>query len=282
MRFVKTFENFSAAKTEKIFIANPLAEKCVEEILGVVLEDCSSDATRISETLSSNGFENYRDFLIIDENLAVKYNGHKNGPEGVEIQVDVNGHKYGYSQKEGDLDIGDIARKFEKMLQFSAGRALTWLKKHTVLTSGSKKAEGEEKVTEEVVPFPSAEKALPGKIMKAADKFFDKLGATDSWNATKEKSPAPAEAPDQPDHRYMFFQNLNTIKECLDKILSYSKEDLDTLLRANGDWAVDHIATSKDDIEEVCNWVTGSMEPKSTEPAPEPAPAPAEAVPAAQ
>jgi superfamily II helicase len=58
---------------------------------------------------------------------------------------------------------------------------------------------------------------------------------------------------------YMFFSNLKTIKERVDKLLSLDQKTLDNLLEKGHDWASDHIATSKDDVEEVYNWIMSEM-----------------------
>jgi hypothetical protein len=50
---------------------------------------------------------------------------------------------------------------------------------------------------------------------------------------------------------YMFFQNLKTIKMAVDKLLAMDKNMVDSVLLNGHDWAADHIATSKDDVEEV-------------------------------
>lgn len=52
---------------------------------------------------------------------------------------------------------------------------------------------------------------------------------------------------------YMFFQNLKTIKEHVDKLLSRSPEEMDEILKKH-DWASEHISTAKDDLEEVSNF----------------------------
>jgi len=56
---------------------------------------------------------------------------------------------------------------------------------------------------------------------------------------------------------YMFFSNLRTIKEKVDKLLAMDAKELDARLSDGHDWANDHIATSKDDMEEVYNWASG-------------------------
>lgn len=53
---------------------------------------------------------------------------------------------------------------------------------------------------------------------------------------------------------YMFFQNLKTIKEAVDKMLAQDINEVDEILSQHN-WATDHIATSKDDIQEVCDFL---------------------------
>jgi len=70
----------------------------------------------------------------IDESLAVD-------PVSLSddfFYVSINGRVYGYQAKPGD-NIVEIAETFKKMLKHSAGRALAWLKKNTLLASGSVK-----------------------------------------------------------------------------------------------------------------------------------------------
>ena len=54
---------------------------------------------------------------------------------------------------------------------------------------------------------------------------------------------------------YMFFQNLKTIRDAADAILNMNESMVDMILSNGHDWASDHIATSKDDIEEVYNFL---------------------------
>jgi hypothetical protein len=53
---------------------------------------------------------------------------------------------------------------------------------------------------------------------------------------------------------YMFFQNINTIKNCIREIELMEQDKLDELLNEHP-WAIDHISTSADDIEEVFNFL---------------------------
>lgn len=72
----------------------------------------------------------------------------------------------------------------------------------------------------------------------------------------------PPEQTNEPEQQvelknYMFFSNLKSIKEKVEKLLSMDASQIDSMLEDGHDWASDHVATSKDDIEEVYNWITG-------------------------
>ena len=57
-------------------------------------------------------------------------------------------------------------------------------------------------------------------------------------------------------NRYMFFQNLESIKIMVDELLKMDEKMVDSILADGHDWANDHITTSKDDIEEVHSFLT--------------------------
>jgi hypothetical protein len=50
---------------------------------------------------------------------------------------------------------------------------------------------------------------------------------------------------------YMFFGNLKTIKRNAETILAMDPQTVDSIIHNGHDWASDHIATAKDDVEEV-------------------------------
>lgn len=60
-------------------------------------------------------------------------------------------------------------------------------------------------------------------------------------------------------NHYMFFGNLETIKRYVDVMLEMDPMAVNELLDNGHDWAADHIATSKDDIEEVANFLMNEM-----------------------
>lgn len=58
---------------------------------------------------------------------------------------------------------------------------------------------------------------------------------------------------------YMFSKNLITIQKRVEEMLAMDKAVVDRILQDGHDWASDHIATSKDDIEEVANFLMARM-----------------------
>jgi hypothetical protein len=59
---------------------------------------------------------------------------------------------------------------------------------------------------------------------------------------------------------YMFFGNLETIKRSVEKIMAMDSKKVDEILSDGHAWAVDHISTSKDDVEEVAGFLENSEE----------------------
>jgi len=61
-------------------------------------------------------------------------------------------------------------------------------------------------------------------------------------------------------NNYMFFENLKTLKHAIDEMLAMDKTKVDQILEDGHGWAVDHIATSTDDVEEVYHFLTNQDE----------------------
>ena len=62
---------------------------------------------------------------------------------------------------------------------------------------------------------------------------------------------------------YMVLQNLHQMMDDIQTILSFKHHpDFPKLVTGEHAWAGDHITTSKDDIEEVANFIKGIVEPK--------------------
>ena len=61
------------------------------------------------------------------------------------------------------------------------------------------------------------------------------------------------------DSNYMFFGNLKIIKKYVDAMLQMDPEQVQEILNDGHDWAADHIATSKDDVQEVGDFLMNEM-----------------------
>ena len=68
------------------------------------------------------------------------------------------------------------------------------------------------------------------------------------------------ESKDGETKNYMFFQNLNIMKKCIDEMLAMNESKVDEMLEDGHDWANDHIAGAKTSLEQVCNWLKNSMD----------------------
>ena len=65
---------------------------------------------------------------------------------------------------------------------------------------------------------------------------------------------------------YMFFGNLETIKSAIDALLEMDPDEVDSILQDGHNWAVDHVATSKDDIQEVADFLINALGKHHNEP----------------
>lgn len=61
------------------------------------------------------------------------------------------------------------------------------------------------------------------------------------------------------DNNYMFFQNLKTIHHAVSHLLKMDESAISKLLSDGHGWALDHITTSADDIEEVYHFLTSNL-----------------------
>jgi hypothetical protein len=63
-------------------------------------------------------------------------------------------------------------------------------------------------------------------------------------------------------NNYMFWQNLKNINDNAAEILGMDMSEIDALLSDGHSWAVEHVITSKDDVEEVYHFLEYNMESK--------------------
>jgi hypothetical protein len=76
------------------------------------------------------------------------------------------------------------------------------------------------------------------------------------WNKlTKEEVHGEGES-----NNYMFWQNLKTIHHASGELLEMGQEEVDNMVANGHAWAVDHISTSADDIEEVYHFMEANLE----------------------
>jgi hypothetical protein len=61
-------------------------------------------------------------------------------------------------------------------------------------------------------------------------------------------------------HNYMFFGNLKAIQHKINEILEMNQSDVDKRISDGHDWANDHVAVAKDNIQQVHNWLTARNE----------------------
>jgi len=58
---------------------------------------------------------------------------------------------------------------------------------------------------------------------------------------------------------YMFFGNLETLKRMINELVQMDAKQVDEILKGGHNWAVDHIASSADDVQEVYNFLKNSI-----------------------
>jgi len=90
------------------------------------------------------------------------------------------------------------------------------------------------------------------------EQFKNNGGSMDEYNSDIES--VTNENNNDGRKHYMFFRNLASIKYNIEEILKMSPDQIDDMLENGHDWAADHIATSKDDIQEVTEWLRGEFD----------------------
>jgi hypothetical protein len=89
------------------------------------------------------------------------------------------------------------------------------------------------------------------------EQFKNNSGSMDEYNSDIEST---NENNNDDRKHYMFFRNLASIKHNIEEILKMDPDQIDDMLENGHDWAADHIATSKDDIQEVTEWLRGEFD----------------------
>ena len=86
-------------------------------------------------------------------------------------------------------------------------------------------------------------------------KFFEEFESTDFSQGEIHENHDGHEL-----NNYMFFQNLHTLKNAVDEMMELDPHEVDQILTNGHGWALDHIATSVDDVEEVYHFMANSIE----------------------
>jgi hypothetical protein len=86
-------------------------------------------------------------------------------------------------------------------------------------------------------------------------KFFEEFESNDSSQGEIHENHEGHEL-----DNYMFFQNLHTLKNAVDELMELDPHEVDQILTNGHGWALDHIATSVDDVEEVYHFMVNSIE----------------------
>ena len=148
---------------------------------GHVIMSAINEAVDVESASAEDILEIYEEFGL-EENLVV---------DPLDLTTDffyvsINGKVYGYKAKSGD-DIQDVASTFKKMLKYSAGKALAWLKRNTELAMGAGGTgplrEGEETFIQFMKKEMDWNKPSISIIHKDSDdsKYLRMLGLKDGW-----------------------------------------------------------------------------------------------------
>lgn len=158
--------------------------------------------------------------------------------------------------EKSDEEIQDICREMEVMMSEAKGEK--WIqdaiKKPGDLRKKMHKKEGEKISKTEIVDELKALKAKDKDKSKAGVQGLSKKDLTKFRQLNLAKTLKGLKE-HQETENYMFFANLETIKRLAEEILNMDHSEVDMILSDGHGWATDHIATSKDDVEEVFNFL---------------------------
>ena len=76
---------------------------------------------------------------------------------------------------------------------------------------------------------------------------------------TKEQYEKLSKILSEQEYRYMFFSNLEQIRDQANELLKYDKNQVEQLLDDGHDWAQDHIASSTESIDQVYDFMKNHL-----------------------
>jgi hypothetical protein len=143
---------------------------------------------------------------------------------------------------------------------------------------GNDNSAGEEDLEETVFENYFLDKPKKNNMFqKGSNDILDEEGLWDNIRKKRARGEAPAKPGDEdyPDKKqwnrltkeaegesnnYMFWQNLKGIYDDATEILGMNQQEVDALIADGHQWAVEHVITSKDDVEEVYHFIEAELE----------------------
>ena len=153
----------------------------------------------------------------------------------------------------GKIDAGD----FELMHKNESYKAPKNSKEAQYLTKGDIISSGDEVVSASV-----GVRTPKGKV-EVTLKSPDGKTRTSVWGKTTKiglKKEDINEEVEEGGSRYMFFSNLELIKHHVEEMLAMDASKIESILENGHDWAEDHMATAKESIDQVFDFLTGEAE----------------------
>jgi hypothetical protein len=170
----------------------------------------------------------------------------------------------GYEMSElevcSDSELADICKntKMNMVSDSNESKGEKWIQKSIkrpgALRKSMKKGEGE-KITKSEIQKELAK--LHSKDKDKSKKGVQGLGGSDlrKFRQLNLAKTLKGLKEHQENENYMFFANIENICRMCKEILAMDKNSVDEILSNGHGWATDHIATSKDDVEEVFNFL---------------------------
>lgn len=189
--------------------------------------------------------------------LIKKFESYKSREEMCDYLCNVCGCDMTELDGKSDSELQEMCNELEPKMT-SEAKGEKWIQ-DAIKRPGSLRSKmgkkGEEKISKteikdelDKLKSKDKDKSKPGVqgLSKSDLRKFRQLNLAKTLKGLKEN---------QDSNNYMFFANLQTIKRLVDGMLEMEESKVDAILSDGHGWALDHIATSKDDVEEVFNFL---------------------------
>ena len=146
----------------------------------------------------------------------------------------------------------NISEKGDKWIQDAIKRPGA-LRKNLGKKKGEKISKGEISSELSKLKKKDKDKSKPGVqgLSKSDLAKFRQLGLAKTLKGLKEN---------HGHENYMFFNNLETIKRMAEELLSMDHDKMDSMMSNGHDWATDHVAVAKEDLEQVYDFFMSDEE----------------------